>query len=132
MNTFTNTVTLRGYFGETPKVPALDKITRHSVAILSLATTSSIWDFEANQWRPAHIDWHRVICPGAYFCGLLHGMKPGEYLEVQGELRDFVQEYTFVAEGMEHSGSNLFYAVHAIRIIRLDRPDALVDYGEDD
>jgi hypothetical protein len=62
---------------------------------------------------------------------MVRGMRRGDYLEIEGELRQQQQERTVVVAGerfpMEHGS----YAVHATRIARLDRPDALVDFGED-
>jgi hypothetical protein len=131
MNPFTiNTVTLRGFLGRDAEVPPSDQIRNDSFAILLLATVSGVWDLSTNQWRP-RTDWHRIICPGPYFCGLIRGMRRGDYLEVEGELRDFEQEHTVVVAGQHCSAKKTSYTVHAIKITRLDRPDALVDYGED-
>lgn len=58
-------------------------------------------------------------------------MRRGDYLEIEGELRSQDQPRTVVVAGEPHSVSKSNYAVHATRIQRLDRPDALVDTGED-
>jgi hypothetical protein len=48
-------------------------------------------------------DWHRIICPGPFFCGLVRGMRRGDYLEVEGELRSQDQPRTVVVAGESHS-----------------------------
>ncbi|MBB6146749.1 hypothetical protein HNQ77_004730 [Silvibacterium bohemicum] len=57
-------------------------------------------------------------------------MRRGDYLEIEGELRSQDQPRTVVVAGESHSVSKTNYAVHAIRIQKLDRPEALVDFGE--
>jgi hypothetical protein len=127
---FANSVTIRGFLGADAEAPSSDHIQNDSFAILQLVTVSGVWDLGHNQWNP-RTDWHRIICPGAYFCGLTRGMWRGDYLEVEGELREFVEKFTFVEDGNTHHARRQRYAVYAIRITRLDRPDALVDFGED-
>jgi hypothetical protein len=130
MNLFSNNVTLRGFLGSDAEVPSSDHIQADSFAVLLLATVSGVWDLGANEWTP-RTDWHRIVCPGPFFCGMLRGMKRGDYLEVEGELRLGLHERAAAIAG-EHIPMKLgSYAVHAIRITRLDRPDALVDFGED-
>ena len=127
---FENTVNLRGFLGKNADVPPSERITEDACATLLLATVSGIWDLSANQWTP-RIDWHRIICRGPFFCGLTRGMRRGDYIEVEGELRDLEQERGGVVAGERLPVKHATYAVHAIRIQRLDRPDALVDFGED-
>jgi hypothetical protein len=62
---------------------------------------------------------------------MVRGMRRGDYLEVEGELRGQEQMRTVVVAGESHHVNKAIYAVHATRIQRLDRPDALVDTGED-
>jgi hypothetical protein len=127
---FENTVKLRGFLGKNAEVPPSDGITEDAYAVLLLATVSGIWDLSTNEWTP-RTDWHRIICPGPFFCGMVRGMRCGDYLEVEGELRSQDQPRTVVVAGESHSVSKTNYAVHAAGIQRLDRPDALVDTGED-
>ena len=130
MTLFANTVTPRGFLGSNAEAPPSDGITGDAYAVLLLATVSGTWDLSINEWTP-RTDWHRIICPGPFFCGMVRGMRRGDYLEVEGELRGQDQPRTVVVAGESHSVSKTNYAVHAIRIQRLDRPDALVDTGED-
>jgi hypothetical protein len=130
MNLFTNTVTLRGFLGKDAEAPSSDHIQNDSFAVLLLATVSGIWDLSTNEWHP-RIDWHRVIGPGPFFCGMVRGMRRGDYLEVEGELREQEEDRTVVVVGKRYPAKHTTYAVHATRITRLDRPDALVDFGED-
>lgn len=37
-----------------------------------------IWDVATNEWTP-RINWHRIICPGPFFCGLTRGMRRGDW-----------------------------------------------------
>jgi len=131
MNTlFANAVTLRGFLAEDAEAPSSDHLQNDSFAVLRLATVSGVWDLSHNQWNP-RTDLHRIICPGAYFRGLTRGMRCGEYLEIEGEIREWEEKRTVVVAGKRSIAKYAVYAVHAIRIQRLDRPDALVDFGED-
>jgi len=58
-------------------------------------------------------------------------MRRGDYLEVEGELRTLRESRIVVVAGERSSVPRESTAVHALRITRLDRPDALVDFGED-
>lgn len=127
---FHNHVTLRGFLGSNAEVPPSDGITENAYAVLLLATMSGTWDIATNEWKP-RIDWHRIICPGPFFCGFTRGMRRGQYLEVEGELRALEQDRTVVVVGKRYPAKHTIYAVHAIRIQRLDRPLAVVDTGED-
>ena len=129
MQLFENTVKLRGFLGKDAESPSSDRIQEDSFAILLLATVSGVWDLGSNEWNP-RTDWHRIICPGPFFCGMVRGMRRGDYLEVEGELRALEQERGVVVAGERFPVKHATYAVHAIRIQRLDRPDALVDFGE--
>ena len=131
MTLFANNVILRGFLGKNAEVPPSDGIPYNAFAVLLLATVSGKWDLGANQWLP-RTDWHRIICPGPFFCGLVRGMRRGDYLEVEGELRALEQDRGVVVAGERFSVKHSTYAVHAVRIQRLDRPDALVDFGDSD
>jgi acetamidase/formamidase len=129
MQIFENTVKVRGFLGENAEAPSSDHIQNDSFAVLLLATVSGVWDFGANEWH-SRTDWHRIICSGPFFCGMVRGMRRGDYLEVEGELRALEQERGVVVAGERFPVKHATYAVHAVRIQRLDRPDALVDFGE--
>ena len=130
MTLFTNTVTLRGFLGKNAEAPPSDGITEDAHAVLLLATVSGTWNLSTNEWTP-RTDWHRIICPGPFFCGMVRGMRRGDYLEVEGELRALEQERGVIVAGERFPVKHATYAVHAIRIQRLDRPEELVDFGED-
>jgi len=129
MQLFENTVRLRGFLGKNAEAPA-DQINTDSFAVLLLATGSGKWDLSANEWA-SRIDWHRIVCPGPFFCGMVRGMRRGDYLEVEGELREQEHVRIVVVAGESYPVKHLSYTVHATRITRLDRPDALIDEGED-
>jgi len=130
MNLFANTVLLRGFLARDAEAPSSDHIRNDSFAVLLLATVSGVWDLGNNEWHP-RTDCHRIFCPGPFFCGMVRGMRRGDYLEVEGELRALEQERGVVVAGERFPVKHSTYAVHAVRIQRLDRPDALVDFGED-
>ena len=127
---FANSVLLRGFLAKDAEAPSSDHIQNDSFAVLLLATVSGVWDLGNNEWIP-RTDLHRIICPGPFFCGLTRGMRRGDYLEVEGELRALEQERGVVVAGERFPIKHSTYAVHAVRIQRLDRPDVLVDFGED-
>jgi len=128
---FTNSVLLRGFLGKNAEAPRSEGITEDAFATLLLATVSGRWDLGHNEWIP-RTDWHRIICSGPFFCGMVRGMRRGEYLEIEGELRALEQERGVVVAGERFPVKHSTYAVHAVRIQRLDRPEALVDYGDSD
>jgi len=131
MNLFTNTVKLRGFLTEDAQAPSSDHIGNESVATLNLATVSGIWDLGENRWHP-RTDTHGIVCPGPYFCGLVRGMRRGDYIEVEGELRTRKEARPVVVGGERSVVERDSYATYAVRIVRLDRPDALVDFGDSD
>jgi hypothetical protein len=130
MQLFENTIKLRGFLGKDADAPSSDNIKEDSFGVLLLATVSGVWDLGNNQWNP-RTDWHRIICPGPFFCGMVRGMRRGDYLEIEGELRTHQQDRTVMVAGERFPMKHDSYLVHATRITRLDRPDALVDFGED-
>jgi len=130
MQLFENTVKLRGFLGKDAESPSSDRIQEDSFAVLLVATVSGVWDLGSNEWIP-RTDWHRIICPGPFFCGMVRGMRRGDYLEVEGELRNQGEPRIVLVEGEPHTVSKNADTVYATRIQRLDRPDALVDFGED-
>lgn len=131
MNLFTNTVKLRGFLTENAQAPSSDHISNESVASLTMATVSGIWDLGANLWHP-RTDTHRIVCPGPYFCGLVRGMRRGDYIEVEGELRTQKEVRPVVVGGERSVVERDSYTTYAVHIVRLDRPDALVDFGDSD
>lgn len=112
---FQNAVTLRGFLGKDAEVPDSSIVTWHSYAILTLCTGSGIWNKAANEFIP-RTDTHWIICSGPYFCGLTRGMKQGDYIEVEGELR----------------GTNAGSSIQALQIRRLEYPPVGVEESNDD
>lgn len=129
MALFKNTVVLRGFLAKDAETP-VDRIEASSYAVLLLGTASGTWDVATNAWTPC-IQWHRIICPGPWFCGFTRGMRRGDYLEVEGELRDLEQQRDVIVAGERFPVKHATYAVHAIHIRRLERPLMVVDTGDD-
>ena len=130
MNLFSNVVKLRGFLFRNAEVPPADKVTGQSLSLLTLATVSGVWDLADNQWHP-RTDVHRIFCDGPFFCGLVRGMRRGDYIEIEGELRDDEQVRAGAVADERFPAKRGLYGVHATRVTRLERPEALVDYGED-
>jgi hypothetical protein len=131
MQVFENDIKLRGFLGKDAETPSSDHIRMDSFAVLLLVTVSGKWDISANVWIPIKT-WHRIVCPGPFFCGMVRGMKQGYYLEIEGEMREQEQEHTVVVAGKRYPAKYGTYAVHATRITRLEAPDSvLIDFGED-
>ena len=86
MNIFKNSASLRGFLAGDAEVPTSDHIQHDSYAVLTLSIESGVWNKARNKWIPQTAQ-HTVICPGPYFCGFTRGMKQGDYIEVEGELR---------------------------------------------
>jgi len=115
MKLFENTIKLRGFLGSDAEVPTSDSICSDSFAVLIVCVPTGIWKKRTSEWI-SQTERLRVICTGPYFCGFTRGMKHGDYVEIEGELR--VSEF----------GSE----VHALSIRRLECPPAGVDEGEED
>jgi single-strand DNA-binding protein len=83
MALYTNTVTLKGYLGKNAENIATKQ--QRTFTVLSLATKSGYKDKQTGQWVN-HTEWHRIVAfgkPADYATGL----KKGDYVEVEGELR---------------------------------------------
>ena len=130
MTLFENTVTLRGFLGKDAEVPSSDNIQWDSLAVLLLGVASGTWKKQTCKWVP-RTEWHRVICPGPYFCGFTRGMKQGDYVEITGELHrsDYSRAITVADE--RFPVTHLAYEVHALEMRRLEIPAIGVDEGED-
>jgi hypothetical protein len=127
---FQNTVTLRGFLAADATVPPSDGITEEAFAVLLLATMSGTWDVATNEWTP-RITTHRIVCPGPWFCGFTRGMKHGDYLDVEAELRAQEHIRIVVVAGERFPVKHDSYEIQATRIQRLERPLVVVDTGED-
>ena len=77
-----NSVTVIGNLGATPEVRTLPS--GQSVANLSLATTERFTD--RNGGKQQRTEWHRIVAFGKP-ADYAKGLKKGDYVEVEGELR---------------------------------------------
>jgi len=128
---FQNTVLLRGFLGKNAEVPSSEGITDDACAFLTLGTVSGTWDIATNEWTP-RTDWHRVICPGPWFCGFTRGMRRGDYVEVEAEFREQEHIRQVVVEGQHFPVKHSTYAIYAVHVRKLDRPLFVVDSGDSD
>jgi len=129
MTLFENTVTLRGFIGKDAEVPSSDHIESNSFAVLLLGVVSGTWKKRTCEWIP-RTEWHRVICPGPFFCGFTRGMKQGDYVEVTGELHRSDYERTITIADERFPVAQSAYEVHALGVRRLVVPAIGVDEGE--
>ncbi|MGC1783358.1 MAG: hypothetical protein WA708_12620 [Acidobacteriaceae bacterium] len=126
MTLFENTVILRGFLGGDADVPTSDHIQDDSFAVLVLGIVSGTWKKQTCEWIP-RTEWHRVICPGPFFCGFTRGMKQGEYIEVTGELHRSDYDRSITVAGERFPVTQSTYEVHALTIRRLEVPSIGVD-----
>ena len=131
MQLFENSIKLRGFLGSNAEVPSSDGIKQDSFAVLTLCIVSGTWKKATNEWSP-WTNWHRIVCPGPYFCGLTRGMMRGDYIEVEGELHISHYDRPVVIAGQRIADVNPAYEVHATQIRRLEYPAAGVDLDDDD
>ncbi|MGH9616917.1 MAG: single-stranded DNA-binding protein [Acidobacteriaceae bacterium] len=119
MALYENTIRLKGYIGKDAQTQA----TTHgkSVVVLSLATKSSYKDKKTNAWV-ARTEWHRIVCfakPAEY----AKGLKKGDYVEVEGELRSSEFD-TEVGTGKQKSTvKRRSWEVRASLVKKLARPE---------
>lgn len=131
MQLFENSIKLRGFLGSNAEVLPSDGIKNDSFAVLTLCIVSGTWKKSTNEWSP-WTDWHRIICPGPYFCGFTRGMKRGAYIEVEGELHISRYDRPVVIAGQTITSIHPIYEVHATQIRKLEYPAVGVDLDDDD
>jgi hypothetical protein len=131
MTLFENTLKLRGFLTQDAEVPSSDRITEDAFSVLFLATMSGTWDVATNERNP-RITSHRIVCPGPWFCGFTRGMRRGDYLEVEAELRTQEHVRMVAVAGERFPVKHDSCEVQATRIQRLERPLVVVDTGEND
>ncbi len=120
MALYENTIRLRGFIGKDAQ--SLATATGKPVIALSLATKSSYKDKKTGAWV-ARTEWHRIVCfakPAEY----AKGLKKGDYVEVEGELRSS----EFDAETGNSKQKSTFkrrtWEVRASLVKKLARPEA--------
>ena len=116
MNIFKNHVILRGFLSKDAEVPTSDHIRDDSYAVLTLCIESGVWNKARNKWIPQTAR-HTVLCPGPYFCGFTRGMKHGDYVEVEGELRS--REYV----SKKANAKQRIWEIRVDSILKLDRAE---------
>jgi len=129
MKLFENIVKLRGFLGSDADVPQADTVTRNSVALLKLGIPTGIWRVETNEWLP-RIEWHRVVCPGPYFCGYAKILKKGDFIEVEGELHFSEDDLPVMIEGERFNWKRSCYEVQALEIRKIDHPPIGVEESD--
>ena len=83
MALYENKITLKGFLGKDAENFATRQ--QKTFTVLSLATKSGYKDKQTQQWVN-HTEWHHIVAfakPAEY----AKGLKKGDYVEVEGELR---------------------------------------------
>lgn len=83
MALYTNTVIVKGFLGK--DADTLATRSQKTFVILSLATKSGYKDQQKKEWVN-HTEWHRIVAFGKP-ADFAKGLKKGDYVEVEGELR---------------------------------------------
>jgi len=83
MALYTNEVKLKGYLGKDAETLATRQ--QRTFVVLSLATKSGYKDKQKNEWVN-HTEWHRIVAFGTP-ADYAKGLKKGDYVEIEGELR---------------------------------------------
>jgi single-strand DNA-binding protein len=83
MALYENKITLKGYLGKDAENLATKQ--QKTFTVLSLATKSGYKDKQTEQWVN-HTEWHRIVAFGKP-ADYAKGLKKGDYVEVEGELR---------------------------------------------
>jgi single-strand DNA-binding protein len=81
MALYENTIRLKGFLGKDAKTTGGDK----AFTVLSLATKSSYKDKRTDEWV-SRTEWHHIVCFNK-IADYAKGLKKGDYVEVEGELR---------------------------------------------
>jgi single-stranded DNA-binding protein len=127
---FLNSVKMRGFLGREVELHDAEPLTRDSYAVLTLCIESGIWKKATNEWTP-RTEWHRIVCPGPYFCGFTKDMKQGDYIEIEGQLHVSYYNRPVIIEGERMTAKRPVYEVLAFGVRRLETPLIGVDEGED-
>ena len=83
MALYTNTVTVKGFLGKGAESFATRN--QKTFVVLSIATKSGYRDQQKKEWVN-HSEWHRIVAFGKP-ADYAKGLKKGDYVEVEGELR---------------------------------------------
>ena len=102
MALYENNLKLRGYLGKDAE--SITTKQQRTFTVLSLATKSGYKDKQTQQWVN-HTEWHRIVAFGKP-AEHAKGLKKGDYVEVEGELRstEFDKE---VGEGKKKTSIKL-------------------------
>ena len=119
MALYENTIRLKGFIGKDAQSQAT--ATGKAVIVLSLATKSSYKDKKTSQWV-ARTEWHRIVCfakPAEY----AQGLKKGDYVEVEGELRSSEFHAQTVSGKQKSTIKRRTWEVRASLVKKLARPE---------
>ena len=120
MTLYENKVTLRGFAGKDAESFATKQ--QKTFVILSLATKSGYKDKQTREWIN-HTEWHHIVAFGTP-ADYAKGLKKGDYVEVEGELRssEFDSEVTNGKKKMTIKRRG--WEIRASTVRKLDAPHA--------
>lgn len=117
MALYENNLKLRGYLGKDAENFATKQ--QKTFTVLSLATKSGYKDKQKNEWVN-HTEWHRIVAFGKP-ADYAKGLKKGDYVEVEGELRSTEYEAE-VGEGKKSTVKRRGWEVRASIVRKLAPP----------
>ena len=122
MQLFENTVKLRGFLGKDAESPSSDRIQEDSFAVLLVATVSGVWDLGSNEWIP-RTDWPRIVVFGTP-ADQAKGLKKGDYVEIEGELRSSQREIETVKDKKKTKIKITDWEIRASKVSKLAKPES--------
>ena len=120
MALYTNEITLKGFLGKAAESFATKQ--GRNVVVLSLATKSGYKDKQTGEWVN-HTEWHRIVAFGTPV-DYAKGLKKGDYVEIEGELRSTEREVEVVKDKKKTKTTMRNWEVRASKVTKLAQPQA--------
>ena len=120
MALYENNVKLKGYIGKDAENFANKQ--QRTFTVLSLATKSGYKDKQTNEWVN-HTEWHRIVAfgkPAEY----AKGLKKGDYVEVEGELRSTAYDAEIGEGGKKTTIKRRGWEIRANIVRKLEQPES--------
>jgi single-strand DNA-binding protein len=114
MALYENKTTLKGFIGKDAETFTTKQ--QRNMAVLSLATKSGYKDKQTEQWVN-HTEWHRIVVFGKPV-QYAKGLKKGDYVQIEGELRSY--EFETVTDGV--TAKHQRWEIHASLVKKLEAP----------
>ena len=118
MALYTNEITLKGFLGKDAESFATKQ--NRNLVVLSLATKSGYKDKQTGEWIN-HTEWHRIVAFGTP-ADYAKGLKKGDYVEIEGELRSTEREVEVVKDKKKTKSTTRNWEVRASKVTKLAQP----------